>query len=77
MRVPFGDLTALEWLRKLVAGEVRIGRGHAQASLDEVKLLKNKIYVAAAHRVVLMAMATTVSPAAPETSISGGRKLSP
>lgn len=65
MRVPFGNVTALEWLRKLVAEEVRVGRGHAQGALNNAKLLKNKSYVVAAHRLVLLVMATTVSPAAP------------
>lgn len=65
MRMPFGYVPAPEWLRKPVAEEVRIGRGHAQEAPDNVKLLKNGSYVVAGHRPVSFTTATTVSPATP------------
>lgn len=65
MRVPFGDVTALEWLRKLVAKQTKMGIGHAEIALKIVELLKNESDVGAAHRLVLLVMVATISPSFP------------
>lgn len=62
LKVPFGDITALELLRKVVAEEVRTDPTHAQTALDNVKLLQNESNAAAAHRLVPLTMASIVTP---------------
>ena len=39
LNIPFGDVTALEWRRKLVAEDVTAGKAHAEKALERIELL--------------------------------------